>query len=280
MTLATTISIILVLVGFVSAWIKRKYTFWKSQNILTPPYKIGWGHFKQPILQTLSFPETICLYYRYFKSKKVKHGGLYSYFFPIYMPIDLDIIKAILLTDFDHFAHRGFYRNEVDDSLTATIFSLDEDKWKWIRPKISAGYTSAKLKVMYDTIMKCAEEFNHFLGDADRDEVNMKEIVENYTMNIVGYCVFGLKCNCFEESDNEFIKYGEIYCFLILENVYTFCVRFENGYFNQFCMSNKVYYSCDNKYFRNRYINCLVFSNNSTLFKIYKITNAKVIRIS
>ncbi|XP_045483842.1 probable cytochrome P450 6a13 [Harmonia axyridis] len=208
MTFATTISIIIILLGLLVTLMKRKYTFWKNRNVQTPPFKFGWGNFQDPILQRRCFSDTLKDFYRFFKSRQLQHGGLYSFIFPVYVPIDLDIIKSILLVDFDHFAHRGFYMNEVDDPLSATIFALNEDKWRWVRAKFSPAFSPAKLKVMFDSIMRCGEEFADTIGEVCNEAVDITEVNGGYTMNIIGQCAFGIECNSLKEPKNEYIVNG------------------------------------------------------------------------
>lgn len=73
--------------------------------------------------------------------------------------IDLDLIKKILITDFEHFSSRGLYYNEKSDPLSANIFFVDGEVWRKLRKKSSPALTTSKIKYMFDVVLKCAEQF-------------------------------------------------------------------------------------------------------------------------
>lgn len=86
--------------------------------------------------------------YKNIKERGLKHGGFISLFNPCYMPVDLDIIKAILVTSSDHFVNRGLFSNPKVDPLTATLGHLTDGHWKYVRSTISPIFSSGKLHIL------------------------------------------------------------------------------------------------------------------------------------
>lgn len=88
--------------------------------------------------------DTGCISYKKIKDKGLRHGGFISFFNPCYMPVDLDIIKAILVTNSDHFLNRGLYYNPKVDPMTAMLPQLPDEQWKYERGVISPIFSSGK----------------------------------------------------------------------------------------------------------------------------------------
>nr|UYU26122.1 cytochrome P450 6BQ22 [Propylea japonica] len=189
-------------------WVRRQYSFWKDRGVLTPPISYVWGNYREIALQKKCFSEQLHEFYDYFKSKGVPHGGVYTFTSPVYIPVDIDIVKSILQTDFDHFAERGIYTNQEDDPLSANLFTLDEHKWKPLRTQFSPAFSSAKLRMMYDLLVQCATDLEVELDKFDGKSLDMKELIGRYTINVIGSSAFGVECNCFKEPNNDFRKNG------------------------------------------------------------------------
>lgn len=78
------------------------------------------------------------------KARGLKHGGNISFFKPQYMTTDLDIIKSILIKDFEHFSSHGFYNNEENDPLSFGLLALEDEKWKKMRSILSPAFSASK----------------------------------------------------------------------------------------------------------------------------------------
>ncbi|XP_044761019.1 cytochrome P450 6k1-like [Coccinella septempunctata] len=204
LALVTALSLLLTSIYLVHVWLKRKYSFWKDRDVLTPPVQFGWGNYRESILQEKSFGEALHEFYRFFKSHGVPHGGLYTFTSPVYMPVDITIVKAILQNDFDHFVDRGFYVNQRDDPLSANLFTLEEQKWRPLRSKFTPAFSTAKLKMMYETLFKCTGDLEEALEEFEGKHLDIKELIGRFTINVIGSCAFGVECNCLKEPNNEF----------------------------------------------------------------------------
>lgn len=83
--------------------------------------------------------------YKNIKERGLKQGAFICFFKSYYMPVDLDIIKAILVTDFDHFLNRGLYSNPKVDPLTGTLSQLTNGEWRDVRSTVSTIFSPSKL---------------------------------------------------------------------------------------------------------------------------------------
>ena len=122
--------------------------------------------------------------------------------------MDLDLLRNIFVKDFDVFMNRGMYVNEKGDPLTAHLVNIAGDKWKNLRTKLSPTFTSGRMKLMHATLLSVAEQFKDHLMDQGK-EVEIKELLAQFTTDIIGNVAFGLEMNSMKEKDNEFRKYGK-----------------------------------------------------------------------
>ncbi|KAJ8941640.1 hypothetical protein NQ318_010666 [Aromia moschata] len=132
--------------------------------------------------------------------------GFTCFFRPIYIPIDLEIIKSILVKDFGHFVNHGVYVNEQVDPLTGNLFNLEDGKWKNLRTKLTPAFTSGKLKMMFQTMLACSAGLENILDEYSTTghAVDIKEILSRFTIDVIGSCAFGIDCDSLKNPESEF----------------------------------------------------------------------------
>jgi cytochrome P450 family 6 len=108
--------------------VKKKYQYFIERGIPFPRPYWPLGNFWRVGL-TVHFINRINETYRNFKNKG-KICGFFIFTIPVYVILDIDLIKNILVKDFDSFHDRGIYYNEKADPLSAHIFSVIIDKKK------------------------------------------------------------------------------------------------------------------------------------------------------
>uniref|UniRef100_A0A1L8E423 Putative cytochrome n=1 Tax=Nyssomyia neivai TaxID=330878 RepID=A0A1L8E423_9DIPT len=190
-------------------WVKRKYRFFEKKGIpfVPPRFPLGnlWGVGSKK--HTGVFVREM---YSKLKGRDIL-GGVYFFIRPVVMPLDLDLIKRILVKDFQNFHDRGIYVNERDDPLSGHIFAIPGQKWKHLRAKLSPTFTSGKMKMMHSTIIAVAQEFQQFLGTCaeKKEEIEIKDVLGRFTTDVIGSCAFGVECNSLNDPETEFRRMGK-----------------------------------------------------------------------
>lgn len=82
------------------------------------------------------------------------------------------------MQDFQYFVDRDFYHNRKYDPKNESIFVVQENEWKNIRQKLTPTFTSAKMKIMFDSVVKCSEPLIDYLDTAasSQEDVDLKEV--------------------------------------------------------------------------------------------------------
>lgn len=138
------ICLVIVLLLAIYCFLKRSYTYWKRRGVPYVEPEFLWGNAKTFLKKEISIGDMLTEFYNEFKLRGVIGGGMYLSVHPIFIPVDLELIKNIVQKDFDHFVNHGFYVNEEDDPLSGHLFSLEDERWKYLRAKLTPTFTSGE----------------------------------------------------------------------------------------------------------------------------------------
>lgn len=190
--------------------LKRKQNYWKKQKVPHQKPHILWGNLKG-VGNHLHIMDPINEIYNMYKETTVL-AGISFVLGNIYVLTSLNLIKNIMVKDFSNFADRTSYVNEKSDPLTANMLNLSGKQWQEIRTKLTPTFTSGKMKLMYPTISKVANEMSIVLEEmADSNSlINIRDIVSRYTVDVIGNCAFGIECNSLKKDNCEFLQKGRI----------------------------------------------------------------------
>lgn len=137
--------IVLVLCTIIFAtylFVNKKYSYWKQRGVYYLEPKFPYGNIKGLITRKEYFGDTFQRFYKQFKSKGLKGGGIFALFKPIYVVVDIDLAKHILQKDFNHFINHGRKFDKDHEPLSGHLFNLENDEWKNLRTKLTPTFTS------------------------------------------------------------------------------------------------------------------------------------------
>lgn len=210
-------TLIIIIVGSIAALIKYlsiQRNFWLLRFIPHEKPHFFYGTVEPVVKQTQHFDEVLSELY-----KKYKYSGpfvgMHFFFRPACLLTDVDLIKAVLISDFHKFSERGLFYNEKDDPLTAHLFALDGEKWKNLRTKMSSTFSVGSIRNMYPTVLEVADQLTKVLNEQLRHHAQFTAVLEitelcaRYTTDVIGNCAFGLECNSLKNPDAEFRRYGK-----------------------------------------------------------------------
>ncbi|KNC24551.1 Cytochrome P450 6a2 [Lucilia cuprina] len=190
------------------AFFKLKYTYWENRGVKQLEINPLWGNI--PKLTTMHHSQLLQELYETFKGK-AKLAGTYIYTKPIAVILDLDLVKTVLIKDFNKFVDRFEFHNPKD-ILAQHLFSADGEIWRSLRTKLTPTFTSGKMKYMFPTMVQVAQEFakafERELSNSATNSVEMHDMNARFTTDVIGTCVFGVQCNSLRDSNVEFRQVG------------------------------------------------------------------------
>ncbi|NP_001165942.1 cytochrome P450 9AH2 [Nasonia vitripennis] len=147
----------------------------------------------------------------YDMSVKAKYMGAHIFTTPIILIHDLDLIKSVLVKNFENFAyHKTFVDESADPLFAKNLVFANGERWRNIRTMLSPSFTSSKMRSMFVLMSRCAQDFvDQFIElYQSKPEINMKDALTRYANDVIATCAFGLEVNSLREPNNQFYLTG------------------------------------------------------------------------
>ncbi|XP_037815493.1 uncharacterized protein LOC119606164 [Lucilia sericata] len=202
--------ILFCLINILIFYLFNRYSYWKRRGVLyetpIPPFGnyLGVGTSKH-------VNDVIHKLYRKFKGKAA-FCGVYMYLTKAAIILDVDLVKNVLIKDFGNFQDHNGFHNVEEDPLTGNLANLDGEEWHAMRSKLSAVFTSAKMKYMLPTMVAVGRNFTETLKAelaCTQDQVlEIKDLCNRFTIDVIGTCAFGIECNSLKDPNAEFSVKG------------------------------------------------------------------------
>lgn len=176
------------------------------------PYEkpvIFFGNMAPFFFRRMSIVETIDKIYKRFSD--TKYFGFYNFMTPAFVIRDPDLINTIAIKQFDNFCdHRNFANKEIERLVSRNLFGLKGNYWREMRKVLSPTFTSSKMKMMFELMCQCADNFTACMANTSKfgKTINVKEEMCKYSNDVVASCAFGISVDSFKYPNNEFYVLG------------------------------------------------------------------------
>ncbi|XP_015600259.1 cytochrome P450 6k1 [Cephus cinctus] len=191
-------------------YMTRKFNYWKKRGVLEFKPVPFLGNFGECLFFRKSALDFIKDYYN--NSKGLKYMGFYILDQPFLMLRDPELIKHILIKDFNYFHDRYTSTGKKDILGNANLFTIKNPAWRFLRGKLTPFFTSGKMKKMFELMLAVNKDLDTYLESLDIDskgrEMEMKELCAMYTTDLIGVTAYGLRVNSLNNPDAEFRACG------------------------------------------------------------------------
>ncbi|KAL1505695.1 hypothetical protein ABEB36_005200 [Hypothenemus hampei] len=140
---------------------------------------------------------------------KSAYLGIYDFSVPTLCITDPEIIKKIMVKDFDSFVDHSIASidPEIDPVWGSTLLTSTGKHWKTLRTVLSPFFTSSKLKEMFNLVLEQSQNFVKVISERE-GEMDIREIISRFTNDVIASTAFGANVNSLKEPNNEFYKKG------------------------------------------------------------------------
>ncbi|XP_053679064.1 probable cytochrome P450 9f2 [Anopheles nili] len=205
------IAIALLLV-MIYRYLAKINTFFDNIPIPCLPTVPLFGSSRRLILKRISFNDFIRTNYERFPDAKV--FGMFELLTPMFVVRDPELVKHIMVKDFDHFINHRLTMHEdsgADSNMifTRSLFMLRGQRWRNIRTALTPTFTGSKMRQMFMLIVECSESMVQALARQIPREYEVKELFIRFTNDVIASCAFGVNVNSFDDPENVFFRYGK-----------------------------------------------------------------------
>ncbi|XP_053689442.1 probable cytochrome P450 9f2 [Sabethes cyaneus] len=211
------LTVLFSIIGYVYYRVTKNNGYFHDKPIPSLAVKPFFGSSASLLLKKTTFFDYMSYVYNKFPNVKVL--GVFDTTTPMFLIRDPQLIKRIGVKDFDHFVdHRPTFGNsDESDSPHAlfakSLFALNGQRWRDMRATLSPAFTGSKMRQMFQLMDECIQTMMRHMETNIKQkgsmEVEVKDILSRLAMDVIASCAFGLKVNCFEDRENEFLKHAK-----------------------------------------------------------------------
>ncbi|XP_063366340.1 cytochrome P450 6B7-like [Cydia amplana] len=188
----------------------RTFGYWAKRGVKHDAPVPFFGTAKRQFLQQISFADIYDEMYQKYPSERFV--GYYLMTTPLLILRDPELVKHVLVSDFNHFHARNVLPlDEHPEPLMKNLFTCEGDLWKLLRQRMTPAFTSGKLKAMFPLIVARAEKLQRVAAEAAASgaEVDVRDLMARYTTDFIGACGFGIDTDALNDNNSMFRKLGQ-----------------------------------------------------------------------
>lgn len=201
-----TLVLILTVLLLVYKLATKNLDYWAKRNVPhIKPYPV-FGNF----FPVISFKKCIGDYlHEVYQQIDHPFFGFYIFNTPSLIVKSPELIKQILVKDFNVFSDRAIAVSKHDPISSEMLFLNKSPRWKKIRAKLTPIFTSGKLRNMYPLIDEIGLEMRKYLKKTpNKDCLDAKEVCSKFSTDVIAKCAFAINAHSFDFEDAEFRMMG------------------------------------------------------------------------
>nr|XP_018896567.1 PREDICTED: cytochrome P450 6k1-like isoform X1 [Bemisia tabaci] len=192
------------------AYSTSTFNYWKHRGVIYARPIPFFGNIK-PVI-TFQRTSGQCLQSIYNQFPDEPFVGMWMIRKPTMLVRSPEMIRDVLVKHFQDFMDRGHPFDESREPITAHLVNLTGDRWRHLRQKLSPAFTTGKLRLMTDLLVKCGETLSdyvsHLLETEQGSRLEIRELTAKYSTDVIGSVAFGLEFESFAAEDAPFRAMG------------------------------------------------------------------------
>ncbi|XP_017777381.1 PREDICTED: cytochrome P450 9e2-like [Nicrophorus vespilloides] len=203
------LSLLLLVITLFIIFVKKKQNYWRDRNVPQMNPAFLFGNLINVMLKKENFQTLLNRMYN--NHPNSRYEGVYQAILPTLLIKDPELLKQMIVKDFDHFMDHHLFVPRRDPLWGRNLVALNGKAWQDMRSTLSPAFTSSKLKCMFPLMSECAEKFIDYFLKMNKTVVSieLKEEFSRFANDVIATCAFGVSCNTIEERTNIFMEMGK-----------------------------------------------------------------------
>lgn len=206
-TLLICVLITLIFILYVH-YVLRKLNYWNLRGVPNNKPVTPLGDLINCFVRGKNMFDVFCEFYNKFKRSGHRYAGFYFTTGPILIIIDKDLIKRVLVNDYDHFNSHGMYGNKEKLYLSGNVMCAESDKWKLLRDMINHVSSTSKSNKVLPITEIYAKKFIDTINFNINESINIFNIYQRYIVDVASNFYMGLDQESFTD-DVPMTKYAQ-----------------------------------------------------------------------
>ncbi|TRY76240.1 hypothetical protein TCAL_09228 [Tigriopus californicus] len=203
------IAIFVVFVFYIYWSLTKNYGKFEKQGLFSIPPKLLFGNNQDLFLQTKPMITCYREFYNQFGNNKcgICYEGPEAKFYVK----DPELIKQVMIKDFDHFVDLNFIPKELAN-MPVNEFGLANalgDEWRALKSSITPAFSLKNIKNIGTNINGPALDVIDSLKKCQNGVANMELYSGYFAMDCIGRIVFSIDFQTTKSGGNDFVKYGD-----------------------------------------------------------------------
>ncbi|XP_063540263.1 cytochrome P450 6B4-like [Cydia strobilella] len=192
------LTISVVIASFLYYHFTKYNNYWNKRNVVGPKPTFFFGNIKDAVLRRKPIGHVFKDIYDMYPEEKVV--GMFVMRSPELLVRDLDVIKNILIKDFDIFVNRGYEYKKT--GFGANLIHGNAETWRLLRSRFSPLFTPGKLKSMMHLLSERGDTFVKYVARVTQlnPEQEVYDMTRKFTQAAIAACVFGIEIDTFNQE--------------------------------------------------------------------------------
>ena len=142
-------------------YMTRNFQYWKKRGVVEIPPIPFFGNF----LKYCTFQMSPALLFKKFyeEGDNLPYVGIYIFDKPYLVLRDPEMVKTVLIKDFNAFSDKVAHSSKNDDLSNQCLFYIDNPYWKYVRQSFSRLFTPAKMKSLFENAQEVMKDLNNYM---------------------------------------------------------------------------------------------------------------------
>ncbi|KAG8246756.1 hypothetical protein J6590_077712 [Homalodisca vitripennis] len=210
-SLAEILIVLFLLLLWALYWfITKDYYFWEKMGVPCKKAIFPFGSLKDVTLGKEHLGKSYSKVYTEFSGEP--YFGVVEFNGPALVIRDPELVKHILIKDFNHFVDRVPFVHNPKESISQHLFLMyEEDGWRDMRHKLSPAFSSVKIKHMFQLMLKNSKQLEDYFNKITEKQVSvdLKRAFGNFAIDVIASCAFGVETNSLSSNSSEFYQTAE-----------------------------------------------------------------------